>query len=73
MALFLKKIQQDIVKSFYYRFIFYPISSHLDPGKVNVIDNSTLCDNVNDRSIGNDDDDDEHDLHDDGVSIQEPF
>ena len=34
-------------------------------GKINVIDNASLCDN--DRSMGNDDDDD-HDLHDDGVS-----
>ncbi len=35
-----------------------------DSGKINVIDNSALCDN--DRSIN--EDDDEHDMQDDGVS-----
>jgi hypothetical protein len=39
-------------------------------GKINVIDNAALCDN--DRSIGNDDDDD-NDLHDDGVSLPPKF
>ncbi len=42
-------------------FNFFKIS---DSGKINVIDNSALCDN--DRSIN--EDDDEHDMQDDGVS-----
>ena len=37
-----------------------------DSGKISVIDNSTLCDN--DRSLNEDDDD--QDLHDDGVRDQ---